>query len=75
MSITQLSLKISQIRKEDEQHIRDTVKKLQDEGYTADRLNKAYGHCKEYDKKHGSRGNTVLMRAIEVLLPKTAPTA
>jgi Holliday junction resolvasome RuvABC DNA-binding subunit len=70
MNITQLSLSVAQRTAEDSKHIRETVNTLKSEGYTKERLQKAYKNCLTYDRDFkGSRGNTILMKAIEVLLP------
>lgn len=70
MNITQLTLNTAQRKAEHDTHIRQTVKTLKEEKYTTERLQKAYTNCLIYQRDlKESIGNTILMRAIEVLLP------
>jgi hypothetical protein len=64
-----LSLKVAEIKAENEKDVKYIIKGLREDGYTTERLNLLLEQAEQYEKKHGgSRGNRNVIEAVKQLL-------
>lgn len=62
--------RMSELQRENEREIAFVMNRLQQEGYTPERLKQVLFHAENFEKTHGSRLNRYVLQAVKNLLNK-----